>query len=391
MTELTHRQLSDLTDGACILASGGGGPITMKDPMLDLIKQHGSVHMAELSQIPDDAHVIVLAGAGSPLALKQPGTVANMADAAYEALCSMEEALGWNADYLVAIETGVGNTLIPIDSCARKKIPVIDGAGARRSVPALTMCRFADLPVSPVQVAANATKVVGLRAPSAEEVEEPMMAVLTTSEFNSLGGIGFWPMKGSVAKKSVSPGTVSYTMGLGKALREAKDHKKDSVETVIEYTGGSLLFNGKIAQISNHSNDSFDFMTILLKDKSGKECRIYGQNESLIAWVNTYSHPVAMGPDLICYLTADGEVCSNADLDPIQKKGKKLAVIGIPCPDDLQTPGIQQAFLGALRSFGYGGPYVPLADLACVSKLAPSSPHAATAAGVPTRWWRNLK
>jgi hypothetical protein len=74
---------------------------------------------------------------------------------------------------------------------------------------------------------------------------------------------------------------------------------------------------------------------------------VVNQNENLVAWTSTSSHPVALAPDLIVFMTADGQPFSNADLE--LTKGKDVVVIA--------------AFMPVLQAAGYGGPWLPVEKL----------------------------
>ena len=84
------------------------------------------------------------------------------------------------------------------------------------------------------------------------------------------------------------------------------------------------------------------------------------QNESLIAWRNDSSQPIAMAPDLICYLTPNGIPLTNAD---DLQKGQELVLIGVKAPNQLRSGSILAAFQEVLNLMGYYGPYVPIEEL----------------------------
>lgn len=389
MRKLNLLELEDIANGACILGSGGGGSITMKDPLLEILKAEGSVAMTPLDEIGDDDWVAVSAGAGSPDAAADADEVTRqLARATSQALEALEIRIQNKVHYTVAVETGVANTLLAMTAAANAGVPVIDGAGARRSVPSLTMCSFADVPISPMEIASTAGKVVTVGVPTASDAEEPMMAIVGTNEFDNLGGLGFWPMQGSVAKKHTAQHTVSYTEKLGQVLRQARTSGQDPVEAVRAYLDGYILIQGTISSVQSQTSGSFDYQTVTLEDESKNRISLFVQNESLIAWSSFKPYPVAMGPDLICYLTQDGQVFSNADLAPLQERGEKVAVIGAPAPEEMRKPEIVRSFIQALRSLGYGGPYVPIEFLqtlgAPMQYLRPAASHQPA-----DFWWRS--
>jgi hypothetical protein len=381
MQKLTRQNLLDITDGAAFLASGGGGPIKIKKAMVDLLVQHGPVKMAAVDEVGDDDLVVVVAAAGSPEALLAPGGAEAMAKAATEALASMEHALKKKANYLVAIETGTGNTLVPMAAAAQNKIPVLDGAGARRSVPSIPMCTFGNLDIAPIQLVDNQGKVIGLDIRRPADAEEPVMGLVSLPQFANLAGLAMWPMTGKVARANTSRGTVTYAQGLGETLREARKKRKDCVAAAIDYVAGYKLFEGVLKSFDTHTTNGFDFFVVTLEDKSGDNLRLYGQNETLIAWLSDLPYPMAIGPDLICYMTAKGDPFSNADIQGLAKN-TKIAVIGAPAPADLRTREIEAEFLSTLRTLGYGGPYVEIEQLQQLSRMGPVTHGALHARGL---------
>ncbi len=386
MRELSRQDLEDIASGACILASGGGGSIEMKRGLIDFLVENGPVTLVDIDEVGDDEWLAVSALAGSPLATArtEPRTMAQMST---RALDSLVRNKGIQLSYTAGIETGVGNTLIPMATALESQARVIDGAGARRSVPSLTMCTFADLPIAPVEFANSNGRVVSVDVPSAEEAEEPMMAIVSTPQFGTLGGLAFWPMQGRTAKANMSRGTVTYARQLGETLRLAQEQQVDVVEAVRNYLDGYLLFEGTIVDDTEKTSGSFDFQVVTLRSSDGEELRIYVQNESLLAWSSRLPHPVAMGPDLICYLTKDGQPFSNADLHLESVAGKEIAIIGARSSEHLRVPAIEKNFLSALQQLGYGGPYVPIEELQCLA--SPDERPTIRSPSQPVeRWWR---
>ncbi len=374
MQKLTRRDLLDITDAAVFLASGGGGPISLKKAMVELLVKEGPVVMASVDKVGDDDLVAVVAGAGSPATLQQQGGIASLAEASTKALTSLQQAVGKKVNYIVAIETGAGNTLLPMAAAVRLKIPVVDGAGARRSVPSITMCTFGELPISPMRLVDEHLNVIGLDIPRPKQAEDPLMNLISLPQFGNLAGLAMWPMSGKVAKAQTSRGTVSYSLRLGQKLREARSNGSDPVAVATKFVTGYKLFEGTLKDVETHEVNSFDFTVVVLENKSGKRLRLYGQNETLIAWSSASPYPLAMGPDLICYVTKKGRTFSNADIQALPKN-TEIAVIGAPAPPDLRTPRLEALFLANLRNLGYGGPYVSIEQLRKLKSVVHGAAH----------------
>jgi uncharacterized protein len=385
--KLTRRDLLDITDAAVFLASGGGGPISLKKAMVELLVQEGPVVMASVDEVKDDDLVAVVAGAGSPATLQQEGGIVALAKASTRALTSLEQAIGKKANSIVAIETGAGNTLLPMAAAVRLKIPVLDGAGARRSVPSITMCTFGELPVSPIRVVDEHLNVIGLDIPKPTQAEDPLMTLIGLPQFGNLAGLAMWPMSGKVAKAGISRGTVSYSLRLGQQLRKARSNGSNPVTVITKFVKGYRLFAGTLRDVETHELNSFDYNVVVLENKSGKRLRLYGQNETLIVWSSSCPYPLAMGPDLICYVTKTGATFSNADIQTLPKD-TEIVVIGAPAPPDLRTPRMEALFLASLRNLGYGGPYVSIEQLRRLNRVihGAAHPHGSSSGNAVIGW-----
>jgi DUF917 family protein len=386
VTHLTSQDLDDLAQGACLLGSGGGGPITMKNPLLELLAKEKPPRVAALDDVGDDDLVLVIAGAGAPSNVTA-ATIAPLADAVTGALEEAGKRLGRKIDYVAAGETGVANTLLPLVAGARMGVPIVDAAGARRSLPSLTMCVFAELPISPLILKSVNHSVLTLDVKDTASAELVLMTLIGSGSFGMVG-MGLWHMQGRVARKHASQGSLTFARQLGGVIRKARGGSP--VEAARQYLGGRVLFQGTIAGFEAQTAGGFDVDIANLQNQSGEDFSVYSQNENLIAWSNRRAAPAAMCPDLICYLTLDGEVFTNADAAGIWQKRKEVAVIGAPAPKDLTTPPIQRAFLKTLHSLGYGGPYVPLDILERIEtpnpeRLVSALPHEGRRPA-PTRW-----
>jgi len=375
--KLSKQDLLDLAEGAAILASGGGGPVNMIEPLIDCILAAGDALLADVSAVGDGDLVTCAYGAGSPSTVQaQPSeSAAKLSKACLEAHDAFAKDVGRAVNYTVAIETGVINTLLPFYIAAKRGVPVLDGAGGRRSVPTITLTAFAlaEAPFSPMVMGNGADTPITIDVATAAQAEAPMMGIISTPAFSNSSGLSAWQIAGRDVASSIEAGTVSYTMGLGAALRQSRDGG-DPVSVVTEYLGGVVLLKGQLTSNSSQTSNSWDFQQILFKESgSDTEVRLYAQNETLIAWNNQHGEPVAMGPDLICYLAQDGTVFSNADLDSIA--GKDIAIIGAPATPLFRQEAVVHEFLTLLSALGYGGSYVPLQVAGAPAPSIPMPPH----------------
>ncbi|NES70023.1 MAG: DUF917 family protein, partial [Okeania sp. SIO2D1] len=114
--KLTLTELKDIVNGACIYASGGGGSIDMAQPLLDQIKLD-DLEIVNLGDVNDEEMLAVSAGAGSPASATADQVVDELAKATIAAFKSLSDRVVGEANffkYVAAIETGIGNTLLPL-------------------------------------------------------------------------------------------------------------------------------------------------------------------------------------------------------------------------------------------------------------------------------------
>jgi DUF917 family protein len=362
---LSEQDLWDLLNGACILGSGGGGPLSIGEGIVrDILAQKKPVLLAEVGSIAGDATMAVSADVGSPDAASGGGFDYDAASVAFGVLSDLlKPKSGVDLAYVLPGEVGAGNSFIPMSVAVRRGIPVVDAAGARRAIPLLEMCTYAadNLPVSPLAMG-NSQNQITFNVKDVATAEAAIRGTISGDTFGQLAGVAFWPMIGSQMQKSAIVGCTTYAIALGKALREAIARKSDPVEAVRAYLDGWVLFRGTVVDFTDVTNGGFDYGRLILEDEEGHRCTLFNQNETLIAWSTRSARPLGMGPDLLCTLTTDGHPFSNADRDV--PKGKTVAVIGAKAPPQMRVKPILDAFTSTLRGQAwYAGPYVPIEEL----------------------------
>jgi uncharacterized protein len=363
---LDEQALLDIVNGACILGSGGGGPLVLGQEMARALSAPGAaaVRVADPDQVPDDAEMAISAAFGSPDAASD-APVRELTEVAVGAFDALAQATRKTFTHVLLGEIGAGNALIPMFVAQKNGIPVVDAAGAPRAMPLLSNCVLADpafkISVSPLTFS-NGEDTFEATAPNAV-LADAMMRALGGDEdlFPEFGGVALWSLDGTTMTKRALPRTLTRAWALGRALREAPAGQK--VKTVCTFLGGTVLFEGQGIEAKEQTAGAFDLTVVTLRAVDGDaEMVIYGQNENLIAWRSDTTTPVATAPDLICYLTDDGRPFSNAqpDISSITP-ATRVAVIGVPAkPLSYGSRYVIGSFAGLLRQLGYPGPYVPL-------------------------------
>jgi len=366
MKKLSIQDLRDIVLGATFLGSGGGGSPENGLKLVDEISKITSeISLVNPDEISDNEHVAMIAGMGSPVALKEKGFGPEAINA-FNGLQRLYSWLGVNFRCIMPGETGGFNTITPIYVAAVKKLDVVDADGTGgRAVPDLetTLYYIYGIPTSPFVLAdKDGNIVIGwtkdpMDAPMCENIARHIVVA-----FGMLGGLGTWVVTGYQIKNYLEPNVIDKSNLIGKTLRKAKENGKNPVTEVVKAISGYELIKGEIVKIETKTMAGFDFGRTIIKgidEFKGKELIIDFKNENMIAWKKA-GEPAAMVPDLICLLTVDGTPLTNADT----KEGMKISVISLPASERWRKhPKCFEAWKPILEKMGYTGEYIPLEKL----------------------------
>ena len=345
MTVLDAQALDDIAHGACFLGSGGGGALSEG---LALAKTLPEITMLEAGEVDGDAWMAVSAVIGSPTAASRDN-FSSVAVKAYEALA---EAAKVTFTHVLVGEIGAVNTLIPMLPAAQLKLPLVDASGSPRALPLLANCYFADsVEISPIALA-NTTDAFTVNAPDAELADPLLRGIISASGlFGDCAGFALWAMDGDTMRAQALPGTVERARKVGELLRTADD----KLQALCDFLGAKVLFRGTLT-VTQASGGGFDTGTATVTNGS-ETLTIYEQDENLIAWRDGDATPLAMAPDVIGYLTADGKPFSNADEIP----AGEVVIVGVPAARlGFAEEKVIASFAKVLAATGYPGPYLPL-------------------------------
>jgi uncharacterized protein len=392
MITLKEQDLYDIVQGASFLASGGGGgweqgKTIVKEIVKILAQYHlDGVELKSVKEVGGNEWGAVAAGIGSPDA----AAIENIAEATYGAFEGLASELGKVFNYTLSAETGSGNIalamLTAVKPITENKSPlyIVDGDGSGRAVPEVEMSTYAsvlgtDIPIvlTSGQYQKNGqyeqtVKTILQTKGSSISLQQQIDGILGSGQFNEDAGIAIWAMDGETLKRQKNPpiisGTITRALQLGRKIREATETGKDPVEEVLNFLNkGCLfglkcrafkLFEGTIEQVTEETEGGFDLGTVTLKN-GDREVYIINKNENLIAWDKNKLQPLAIAPDLICYLTPDGKTWTNGD-NLKDKVGQKLVLIGVKAEEVLRQGLIFQAFQNVLQEVGYYGTYMPI-------------------------------
>ncbi len=354
--------LDDLALGSVFLATGGGGdPYVPKLITAEAIKRFGPVELLPPNEVDDDAFIATIGSVGAPtVSLELLPSV----EEAARTLDAFEKFVGRKIDAVASFEIGGGNSVIPICAAAAKGVPVIDGDGMGRALPEAQMMSYPIGGVKPTPALAYdyAGNVSTFRTDTTETYERHIRAfsmaaggMITAAEH---------PMTGRQLKDTVIPGTVSFSVALGRLLRE-KRGQADTLEAPLKALfGGSiygdcqLIYMGKVTDKTTRIIGGFDVGEATIEDFNGQAepLLVNIKNEYLLARQGERIR--ATVPDLITIVDYETGTPINAER---LRYGQRVAVFATGCPEFYRSDAALKVV--APRVFGFDVDYVPLEEL----------------------------
>jgi len=422
---LYKKDLENIVRGACLLSSGGGGTyssgLSLVNKFPSAYYENDYVEYVDLDDLPDSSKAcgLVVAYMGAPEAienLEYPEAGVN----AVKKVKALMEANGQKLAYIVPVEIGALSSIVACTVAAKLGIPVINGDGAGRAVPELTMTTFAGYNIStnPTVLATERNLTIRLdvdnrkdssnavivedspeddnNAAIVETVARPTISLRT---FGQKAGLAMWVMSVAQIKEAVKiSNTLVACKEVGELIAEYQAGRKINVKDLLSCINTSLnteayeLCSGILCSAESVTEGGFDHGKVVIKGKDeGKIFTILFQNENLLAWDSASATPLAMAPDAIAYVVyapqvvySNGDIIGsdNALIKPLA--GQKVSVIGISAHPELRKYEadkrnkraknlkltnserggvIRNSFELALEKFGYYGAYAPLENI----------------------------
>lgn len=354
--------IADLSLGAVFLATGGGGDPHVPELICrEALRAHGPVALVSPDDLADDAHVVTIGGVGAPtVSLEMLPSV----DDAARTLDAYEAHVGRPVDAVASFEIGGANSLIPITAAAGRGIPVIDGDGMGRALPEAQMMTYAIAGVCPSPAVSYdyAGNVTLFNTPDTTTYERHIRALTMAS-----GGMvttAEHPMTGAELKSAIIPGTVSFSVALGRLLRENRGRAEALLPLLQETFAASvygecrLLYCGKVTDKATRIVGGYDIGEATLTPflGEGDALTINIKNEYLVA--RLAGRVVATVPDLIVIVDYETGTPINGER---LRYGQRVAVFAVGCPDFFRSA--RALAVVAPKAFGFDIPYVPLEDI----------------------------
>lgn len=378
----SEQDLKDILNGSMLLGCGGGGSRDKSEFLLEncIFPISREVKYMDLSSIPPDsgdmAAVFSLMGFPKMNILMNNLENVMQQDILREGLMKvynlMKKETGASLIFPLSIETGAFSIFTSMLLSVMLDLPVIDCDCGGRAYPKVDMCTFAASKINPSPTILSAISTdlhVKISCNDCTSVDEICRSIISNDLFyvpgsdsdkmKAYGGFAAqFPTRLGIAKASVVANTITKSRDIGKTIRE---NANDPVEAVIREHQGYKLFDGKISKIDLRAENGYCCGTVKLEshDNSDETAIIKCFNENFIIWSDKKNKPLAMAPDLICYMSPDGRALSNSDIE----EGSDIFVIGFNANPKLLVPYTLGSYQKVLNCLGYYGSYMPINEL----------------------------
>lgn len=334
----TVQEVEDLVRGVTFFGTGGGGdPVKGLKFLKETLKDVGKIELIDVEDLDDNAMVCTCFYMGS-IAPHTPEVKEKMKRMGLdkmtyervlpEAVKALERHLGKTIDAIVPIELGGINTPAPIDAAARLGKKVVDGDYAGRAIPEIvqTTPSLNNKTLDPMTSVDEWGNIVFIEKVRNHACAEAMGKAISTVAFGLVGQTAF-VMTGKELKELLVRGTVTESIAVGKALREAREAGKDPAEEVAKLLNGWVLFKGKVVDKDWEDKEGYFWGTHTISGVgkfAGHEFKIWFKNENHISWLDNQVYVTS--PDIIQVIDAKtGEPITNPDL----AVGDEVSVVGV--------------------------------------------------------------
>ncbi len=392
--QLTKTDMNYIVHGACFLGSGGGGSVGLALLFIDkMINDADVIRYVNPDKLETNKTVSLVAVLGSPEKMFDGfGQTASL-NAFQEMDNYLTQFSQHPLGYLMPVEMGAINVLIPFIISAKKGIAVINGDPSGRAVPEMSMnlLNINKLSLNPVILTSDTDDLgryqkINVQVKDADDAESQARRFARSN--NNIAGIACYPMPSAGLNCSDLPNndqakfvpcTVGFAWHLGRNIVESRNYNK-FLELLDNFSFPSYkLFEGVITHKEERKISGFDVGKITVTN--GDEAFfIYYKNESLLAWNVTRKRYVAMGPDSINFLTLkNAQPFTHADINGTPEQnyrnivlGTEIGIIGLSAYSKMQDDVIVELFLASIQEILMAFPednvpvpdsYIPLSSL----------------------------
>lgn len=356
MEWITEKDLENISVGATLLGTGGGGdPFVGKLMAMQAIQKYGPVKVLQLDELDDEELVMPVGSIGAP-------SVSNEKIASEEEIYAPAEALKdffpERTQAIMPIEIGGGNSLLPIACAAKMGLPIVDADAMGRAFPESQMVTFFLKGYQPEIVSMADSQGNRIIYYPKDGAWSEKIARAVTDVMGGSANMADNIFPGKIVKECGIGGTLSLAKKIGEELSRLNEIDSP-VKRLLSLLNGFSLFEGKIDHIERNVEGGFTKGKATLAGigcNKGEKLELLFQNELLLASKN--GKVLASTPDLICALDYEtGKPITTETL----RYGSRVHVIALACDPKWRTEkGIEVA---GPKYFGYEIEYTPVEEL----------------------------
>jgi DUF917 family protein len=366
--ELSKQNAYDMLTGVGILGTGGGGdPVGFGKPMVDWDYSRGRKYeITDSVEIKDDAFIVCGGYMGSVKAFTSVGDMLEAWETRYElweAMKISEKIAGKKVNHLVPFELGGTNTTVMLSLAARAGITTVDGDGLGRSAPESQMISFIGYGISlcPMPVVSKNGSIIIVEETTSPALADEIGRFAVVND-GGAGANNHYHQSGAQLKKSVIPNSISMSIQLGEAVRDANESGRSAIDAFHDVMGGQTLLTGTIEKVKGEDRAGHWHVGVHIKPEDRKaKFEIAVKNEYMLAMSDGV--PVVMFPDLIClHNPENGHGIMSSDL----KEGMRVTVTAVPAHERLRYAGSTEIGKKAFSPERYGHPefeYKPMEEI----------------------------
>ena len=252
-------------------------------------------------------------GALSPMSAEEEAVYARLPKSNQSSMMTafkrLEQYTGDTFYGTICCELGGSNTAISFYVAAMADGYIIDADVAGRAVPEITHSTyyFNNIPAAPI-VTANEFGECFICENIIDDLRaETVVRALSVISRNDIAAIDH-AMPIEQVKDAVIKGTISQSLAIGKAYREAKEQGIDIAQAIASHGGGYVGFRGKVSEFNFRAQQGFTLGEVLINGTGeyvDNQYHIEIKNENLVGRLNGQVDVTI--PDLICILDMDNQ------------------------------------------------------------------------------------
>lgn len=366
--KLSKENAYDMLTGVGILGTGGGGdPVSFGKPLVDWDYQRDRVYeITDPDDIKDDAFIVCGGYMGSVNVFKSIGDMLESWETRYELYEAMkisEKITGKKVNHLVPFELGGTNTTVMLSLAARAGITTVDGDGLGRSAPETQMISFVGygIELCPMPVVSRNGSIVIVEKTTSPALADEIGRFAVVQD-GGAGANNHYYQTGAQLKKSVIPQSISKSIELGEAVRDANQNHANPIDAFLDIMNGQLLTHGTIQEVKGEDRAGHWHVQVRIEPEGFKgRFDVIVKNEYMMALYD--GNPVVMFPDLICmHYPETGHGIMSSHL----KEGMKVVVTAVPAHERLRYAGATEIGKKAFSPERYGHPelqYRPMEEI----------------------------